>query len=93
MPWNILHPPPRGGQREEIEVRLFRTERLLRVEVYDDDPRPLPAPLRPTEPTESGMGLTLVDDLANRWGSRPTDGGDGKVVWFELLLSTDPDKK
>jgi two-component sensor histidine kinase len=90
----VEHPvPPRGGRREEIEVRLFRTERLLRVEITDDDPRPLPPPHRRTSPTEKGMGLILVANLATRWGSDATDDGDGKVVWFELLLSTDPDTK
>jgi hypothetical protein len=30
-------------------------------------------------------GLYLVDQLATRWGSRPTH--DGKAVWFEVPLS------
>ena len=88
----VEHPvPPGGGRREDIEVRWFRTERLLRVEVTDDDPRPLPPPRRPSDLTENGMGLMLVANLATWWGSDATDDGEGKVVWFELLMSAGPD--
>ena len=34
------------------------------------------------ETDEGGRGLYLVDQLATRWGSRPTK--DGKAVWFEV---------
>ena len=33
---------------------------------------------------EGGRGLYLVEQLATRWGSRPT--ADGKAVWFEIPL-------
>ncbi len=33
---------------------------------------------------EGGRGLYLVEQLATRWGSRPTS--DGKAVWFEIPL-------
>ena len=90
----VEHPHPLGGgRREDIEVRLFRTERLLRVEITDDDPRPLPPPRRPSDLSENGMGLILVASLATRWGSDATDDGDGKVVWFELLVSASPDQR
>ena len=36
------------------------------------------------ENDEGGRGLYLVDQLATRWGSRPTK--DGKAVWFEIPL-------
>jgi two-component sensor histidine kinase len=88
----VQHPQRRRGD-EEIEVRLSRTEQLLRVEVVDDDPGPLPPPRRRSEPSEHGMGLVLVDDLATRWGSETTDDGGGKVVWFELLLPAAPGGK
>jgi hypothetical protein len=38
----------------------------------------------PGENDEGGRGLYLVDQLASRWGSRPTT--DGKAVWFEIPL-------
>ncbi len=37
------------------------------------------------ETDEGGRGLYLVDQLATRWGSRPTK--DGKAVWFEVPVS------
>ncbi|WP_169336551.1 ATP-binding protein, partial [Nocardiopsis prasina] len=36
---------------------------------------------------EGGRGLYLVDQLAARWGSRPTP--DGKAVWFEVPLKSE----
>ena len=36
------------------------------------------------ESDEGGRGLYLVDQLATRWGSRPTK--DGKAVWFEMPI-------
>ena len=36
------------------------------------------------ETDEGGRGLYLVDQLATRWGSRPTQ--DGKAVWFEIPI-------
>jgi two-component sensor histidine kinase len=90
----VEHPvPPGGGRREDIEVHLYRTERLLRVEITDDDPRPLPPPRRPSALSENGMGLMLVANLATRWGSDATDDGHGKVAWFELLVSAGPDQQ
>jgi len=77
-----------SGLRVEIVVRLHRSEQMLRVEVHDHDPHPLPAPDRPLpEPRESGMGLKLVAELADLWGTHPAPTGDGKVVWFELQTS------
>jgi len=51
-------------------------EGAVHVEVADDDPSPPP-------PGDTGKGLRLVDQIADRWGTRPADGG-GKVVWFEV---------
>jgi hypothetical protein len=53
------------------------------VEVFDPDLR-LPR-LRTARATdEGGRGLYLVEQLATRWGSRPTP--EGKAVWFEIPL-------
>ena len=51
------------------------------VEVFDTDLR-LPRIRSAEETDEGGRGLYLVDQLASRWGSRPTK--DGKAVWFEM---------
>ena len=53
------------------------------VEVFDPDLR-LPRIRSAGENDEGGRGLYLVDQLATRWGSRPTQ--DGKAVWFEIPI-------
>jgi hypothetical protein len=34
--------------------------------------------------TKGGRGLYLVDQIATRWGSRPTR--DSQAVWFEIPI-------
>jgi PAS domain S-box-containing protein len=62
-------------------LRLRRGAATVWVEVFDNDLR-LPRIRTAGENDEGGRGLYLVDQLATRWGSRPTK--DGKAVWFEL---------
>jgi anti-sigma regulatory factor (Ser/Thr protein kinase) len=75
------------GRREpatkEFRLRLRRGADALWVEVFDSDLR-LPRIRSAGETDEGGRGLYLVDQLATRWGARPTS--DGKAVWFELPL-------
>ncbi|WP_035842739.1 SpoIIE family protein phosphatase [Kitasatospora azatica] len=69
-----------GG--EPIRLRLFR-DRALTLEVADTG-RQTPR-LRPAgSEDEGGRGMYLINELAHRWGSRPTK--EGKVVWAELEL-------
>ena len=64
--------------------RSRRGARSVWVEVFDPDLR-LPR-LRTARATdEGGRGLYLVEQLATRWGSRPTP--EGKTVWFEIARS------
>jgi PAS domain S-box-containing protein len=72
---------PLGGR--EFTLRLRRGETAVWVEVFDPDLR-LPRIRSAGENDEGGRGLYLVDQLATRWGSRPTQ--DGKAVWFELPI-------
>jgi PAS domain S-box-containing protein len=72
---------PGGGK--EFTLRLRRGESAVWVEVFDADLR-LPRLGSAGENDEGGRGLYLVDQLASRWGSRPTI--DGKAVWFEIPL-------
>jgi PAS domain S-box-containing protein len=66
---------------KEFKLRLRRGAESIWVEVFDSDLR-LPRIRSAGETDEGGRGLYLVDQLATRWGSRPTK--DGKAVWFEL---------
>jgi len=78
----VAHPAPAHRPREFV-LRLRRGAEAVWVEVFDPDLR-LPR-LRTARATdEGGRGLYLVEQLATRWGSRPTP--EGKAVWFEIPL-------
>jgi len=65
-------------------LRMRRGAAAVWVEVFDADMR-LPRIRTAAETDEGGRGLYLVDQLATRWGSRPTK--DGKAVWFEVPVN------
>jgi len=73
----------RSGARE-FALRLRRGANSVWVEVFDPDLR-LPRIRTAAETDEGGRGLYLVEQLATRWGSRPTP--EGKAVWFEMPRS------
>ena len=68
---------------KDFTLRLRRGQEAIWVEVFDSDLR-LPRLRSAGESDEGGRGLYLVDQLATRWGSRPTK--DGKAVWFEMPI-------
>ena len=68
-----------GQSSPRIEVAL--TRHAVRVAVHDDSPTP-PSHRTPDVDRPGGRGLHLVDRIASRWGSEPSNGG--KVVWFEM---------
>jgi PAS domain S-box-containing protein len=68
---------------KDFTLRLRRGQEAVWVEVLDSDLR-LPRIRSAGESDEGGRGLYLVDQLATRWGSRPTK--DGKAVWFEMPI-------
>jgi PAS domain S-box-containing protein len=68
---------------KDFTLRLRRGQEAIWVEVFDSDLR-LPRIRSAGESDEGGRGLYLVDQLATRWGSRPTK--DGKAVWFEMPI-------
>jgi PAS domain S-box-containing protein len=72
---------------KEFTLRLRRGASSVWVEVFDTDLR-LPRIRSAGETDEGGRGLYLVDQLASRWGSRPTH--DGKAVWFEMAIGDGP---
>ncbi len=77
-------PTMTAGDAKRFTLRLRRGAAAVWVEVFDSDLR-LPRIRSAGETDEGGRGLYLVDQLASRWGSRPTR--DGKAVWFELPTS------
>lgn len=66
-------------------LTLTGDERRLRIELHDDGRTPLRPPQHLAGPdAESGRGLLLVQQLADRWGSARSTRAEGKVVWAEL---------
>ena len=56
----------------------------LRVEVSDDSSAMATMPEPPLPPSRGGgLGLRLVNEVANAWGTEARHGG-GKTVWFEM---------
>jgi PAS domain S-box-containing protein len=68
-----------------VELRLAKGGVLI-CEVADGDIR-VPRRRHPDPDEEGGRGLAVVSEYSQAWGTRPTE--TGKVVWFELPLSTD----
>jgi anti-sigma regulatory factor (Ser/Thr protein kinase) len=64
-----------------ISLHIETRPNVVRVEVTDQGPGFVPRvpQLRITQ--ESGWGLYLVDELADRWG---VDADGGTRVWFEI---------
>jgi hypothetical protein len=79
-PWS----PSTQRPAREFALRLRRGANAVWVEVFDADLR-LPRIRTAGETDEGGRGLYLVEQLATRWGSRPT--AEGKAVWFEMPRS------
>ncbi|MGH9012028.1 MAG: response regulator [Acidimicrobiia bacterium] len=69
-----------AGSEVEVMVRLTAT--AARIEVTDASAQAI-APRDATSEEDSGRGLALVGNLAQRWGVRRAPGG-GKTVWFEV---------
>jgi len=72
----------RHASGHEATVRLERHDDRIVVAVVDPDARP-PRLTRASVDDESGRGLSLVDAVGDRWGSRHLASG-GKIVWCEL---------
>jgi serine phosphatase RsbU (regulator of sigma subunit) len=76
-------PAHHGEGSREFRLRLRRGAESVWIEVFDPDLR-LPRLRTAGATDEGGRGLYLVEQLATRWGSRPTP--EGKAVWFEIPL-------
>jgi anti-sigma regulatory factor (Ser/Thr protein kinase) len=67
----------------DLRVRAGVHSGLLLVEVSDTSER-MPTSLVPHPEAETGRGILLIQELADRWGAEPLP--NGKRVWFELSL-------
>jgi anti-sigma regulatory factor (Ser/Thr protein kinase) len=72
----------------EVSLRLI-LDRALVCEVFDDAAA-MPKLRNADDDDESGRGLHVVSQLAQRWGTRRTPAG--KAVWFELPLPETEDE-
>ncbi|HEY7873924.1 MAG TPA: ATP-binding protein [Actinomycetota bacterium] len=71
------------GAKSFVRLKVFATEKLVRVEVTDEGPGFDKTALRtPGSDDASGRGLFLVDQIAQSWGVHK----DGETcVWFVLV--------
>jgi anti-sigma regulatory factor (Ser/Thr protein kinase) len=69
-----------AGPDALLEIALTATPGRIRAEVSDRGPG-FEHAWSGQEPLEGGFGLTLLDELADRWGVRIDRGAH---VWFEI---------
>jgi len=75
----------RHATGHQATIRLERHEDRLVIAVIDPDATP-PRLTRAAPDDEGGRGLSLVEALADRWGTRHLTAG-GKLVWCELAMT------
>lgn len=68
----------RHSKSEDIDLRVASHDGQIRVEVSDEGPG-----FTRESPRGEGMGLDLVEKLADRWGLA---SGERFTVWAELSL-------
>ena len=73
------------GERSYVRLRVFASDRLVRVEVRDPGPGfPKSIVRTPGLHEPSGRGLFLVEQLADSWG---VDSDGDTCVWFILAAA------
>lgn len=70
-----------SGPDRTVKVKLDCSPEGVRVEVRDEGPGFEPRTGRRIDPMDDGIGLALVDQLADRWGVHVDRGAR---VWFEI---------
>jgi hypothetical protein len=68
-----------------VSLVVSRFADVVRIDVHDSSPLPVPPGRDHDAEEENGRGLTVVAALAARWGWRPEPFG--KVVWCELAVT------
>jgi anti-sigma regulatory factor (Ser/Thr protein kinase) len=80
---NAMHASVKAGV-PALRLAIAADRHHVMISVRDFAPG-APAPRRPADDEDSGRGLMLVRELAERFGWHPSpDGGPGKVVWILL---------
>lgn len=69
----------RHTDTDDIDIRVESNNGHVRVEVSDCGPG-----FTSATPRRDGLGLTIIERLADKWGVEPSDGGF--TVWAELKL-------
>jgi len=65
-----------------VSLVISRFSGVVRIDVHDSSPTPLPPGCHRDADDETGRGLAVVAALAESWGWQPEP--PGKVVWCEL---------
>lgn len=80
----VTHARVSPGREVWVRCALWE-DGPLRVEVMDADTRmPARRGEEPSPEDETGRGLRIVSELADRWDTTARPYGIGKTVWFEL---------
>lgn len=76
------------GRLRLLWLRLLCDRETIMLEVWDDLPAALGAPVEKhaDEEDESGRGLEMVDVLTKEWGWESIPGWTGKRVWATVAL-------
>ena len=69
------------SHEETIALRVSTSDSSVRVEVVDTGPGFAPGTREPTLYQDSGWGLYLVEQIADRWG---VERDPRTSVWFEI---------
>ncbi|TDC74793.1 ATP-binding protein [Streptomyces hainanensis] len=78
---SVMHARPVTSA--SIRLRLWQVRHLIRVEVYDADPRiPMPRKTKPDD--ERGRGIYIIRDLAANQGFYRNR--TGKCVWVDVNI-------
>ncbi|MFF8003117.1 ATP-binding protein [Streptomyces sp. NPDC007917] len=93
MATNAVHHGRAPGR--DFHVRLIAPPAnhgaVIRIEVSDTPAEKLPALTTAGPDAETGRGLYLVSQLAERRAVSPRPGGaPGKTVWAEISIGTKP---
>lgn len=86
LPGPMMQAAARLPAPARVWLVIVRQTALVRIEVRDSSPAPLPPTCHRDADDETGRGLTVVAALAESWGWHPEAAG--KVVWCELATKS-----